>query len=328
MSAIVVEHLSKFYEVHHKEPGLFGSLRSLFRRQYRQVEAVKDISFNIEPGEIVGFLGPNGAGKTTTLKMLAGLLYPSSGKISVLGFVPFEREPSFLKSITLVMGQKNQLIWDLPPMETFLLNKAIYELSDADFRASLEEFSELLDLNPLLKKQVRKLSLGERMKCELTAALLHRPSVLFLDEPTIGLDITMQRKIHDFIREYNKRHGATVLLTSHYMKDVVALCKRILVINEGRILYDGSLDDLVEKIAPYKVLKMTLEKPYSSDQLQTVGEIEHFENGKAIVKVPRREAASVTATLLNELKIKDMVIEEPSVEEIIVQIFSGEYTTY
>ncbi len=324
MNSLVVEHLCKYYEVHHKEPGFIGSIKSLFRRKYKIVKAVDDISFSIKPGEIVGFLGPNGAGKTTTLKILSGLLHPTSGKVSVLGFVPHERKADFLKSITLVMGQKNQLIWDLPPIETFLLNKAIYELSDKEFNRSLSEFSELLELDPLLKKQVRKLSLGERMKCELTAALLHRPSVLFLDEPTIGLDITMQRRIHDFIREYNRRYNATILLTSHYMQDVIALCERILIINKGRILYDGSLDNLVKKIAPYKLLKITFEKPYPRDAIVKVGDIKCINGCKVIVKVPRGKATSIAAIMLNQFRVADLVIEEPSIEEIVVKVFSNQ----
>ncbi len=323
-NSLVVEHLCKYYEVHHKEPGFIGSIKSLFRRKYRIVKAVEDVSFSIRPGEIVGFLGPNGAGKTTTLKILSGLLHPTSGRVSVLGFVPHERKADFLKSITLVMGQKNQLIWDLPPIETFLLNKAIYELSDDDFNHSLSEFSELLELDPLLKRQVRKLSLGERMKCELTAALLHRPSVLFLDEPTIGLDITMQRRIHDFIREYNRRYNATILLTSHYMQDVIALCKRILIINKGRILYDGSLNDLVKEIAPYKLLKITFEEPYPRDIIARVGDVEYVNGCKATVKVPRKEATKTAAIMLNQFRVADLVIEEPSIEEIVVKVFSGQ----
>ncbi|MDL1898357.1 ATP-binding cassette domain-containing protein, partial [Anaerolineae bacterium CFX7] len=217
---IAATHLKKYYQVHHKEPGLGGSLKSFFRRKYRDVKAVDDISFEIAAGEIVGFLGPNGAGKTTTLKMLSGLLYPSGGRARVLGFTPNERQPAYLRRMTLVMGQKQQLNWDLPAIETFLVNQAIYEIPDDVYRKTLDELTELLDLASLLKKQVRKLSLGERMKCELAAALLHRPQVLFLDEPTIGLDVTMQTKIREFVAEYNRRYQATVILTSHYMADV------------------------------------------------------------------------------------------------------------
>ena len=250
MNQIIVEDLHKYYDVHQKEPGLAGSLRSFFKRQYRQVKAVDGISFQIETGEMVGFLGPNGAGKTTTLKVLSGLLYPSGGRAEVLGFIPHERRAEYLTQFTLVMGQKNQLMWDLPAIETFVVNKAIYEIPDADYRKTFGELDELLELDPLLKKQVRKLSLGERMKCELAAALLHQPLVLFLDEPTIGLDVTMQVAIRNFIAEYNRRHGATVILTSHYMADVTALTRRIIVIDHGKLLYDGDLRALVEQVAP------------------------------------------------------------------------------
>jgi len=242
---ICVVDLRKHYRVHERAPGLWNAIKSLLRRQYRLVKAVDGISFSIRQGEIVGFLGPNGAGKTTTLKVLAGLLHPTSGQVRVLGFEPFRRHPDFLRRITLVMGQRSQLVWDLPPMETFLLHKALYDLSDAAFRDALDELVALLDLAPLLSKPVRQLSLGERMRCELALALLHRPQVLFLDEPTLGLDVLAQAQIRQFIREYNRRTQATILLTSHYMDDVLALCRRVMVINHGHLLYDGDLDELL-----------------------------------------------------------------------------------
>ena len=247
---IEVRDLEKHYTVHEKEPGFAGSLRSFVRRRSHTVRAVAGVSFTIEPGEIVGFLGPNGAGKTTTLKMLAGLLHPSAGSARVADAIPRERRTSFLKTITLVMGQKQQLMWDLPAYDSFLVNQAIYEIPDTQFRQTMAEFSALLDLDGVLKKQVRKLSLGERMKCELAAALLHRPGVLFLDEPTIGLDVNMQVRIREFIAEYNRRFAATVILTSHYMADVTALCRRIIVIDKGRIVFDGDLSALIERTAP------------------------------------------------------------------------------
>src|SRR5512139_264849 len=252
MAQIAVEQLYKTYQVHQKEPGFVGSLKSFVHRRYFQVKAVDGVSFGIESGEMVGFLGPNGAGKTTTLKVLSGLLFPTQGRAAVLGFTPYERRPAYLKQFTLVMGQKNQLIWDLPAIETFLVNKAIYELATPDYAATLKELDELLDLQPLLKKQVRKLSLGERMKCELAAALLHRPRVLFLDEPTIGLDVNMQASVRQFAKAYNERHGATVLLTSHYMDDVLALCPRVIVIDRGRLIYDGDLRRLSREVRPEK----------------------------------------------------------------------------
>lgn len=228
---------------------MWGSVRSLVKREHFDVPAVKDVSFDIEEGELIGFIGPNGAGKTTTLKMLSGLIYPSGGEISVLGYKPFDRKKEFLKQISLVMGQKNQLWWDLPPMDTFLLNKEIYEISDADFNERVEELSELLDVKDILQVQVRKLSLGQRMKCELMAALMHQPKILFLDEPTIGLDVVVQQRLRHFITAYNKKHKATIILTSHYMQDVKQLCDRVIVINFGGLIYDGRLSDLTTKYA-------------------------------------------------------------------------------
>jgi ABC-2 type transport system ATP-binding protein len=322
MAQIVVEQLCKYYQVHQKEPGFVGSMRSFVNRRYFQVKAVDGVSFSIEPGEMVGFLGPNGAGKTTTLKVLAGLLFPTRGQASVLGFTPHERRPAYLKQFTLVMGQKNQLIWDLPALETFLVNKAIYEISTPDYEATLTELDELLDLQPLLKKQVRKLSLGERMKCELAAALLHRPKVLFLDEPTIGLDVTMQVAIRQFVAAYNQRHGATIILTSHYMADVTALTKRVIVIDRGKLLYDGDLRQLIEQVAPYKLLSLVLREGTSPDALAQYGEIESVDGVKATLRVPRGQATEVAAHLLSHIKVDDVLIEEPPVEDIIRQVFA------
>jgi ABC-2 type transport system ATP-binding protein len=322
MSHITVDHLCKYYAVHQKEPGVIGSLRSFFKRRYSQVKAVDDVSFEIAPGEMVGFLGPNGAGKTTTLKVLSGLLYPTRGRVEVLGFTPHERRTAYLKQFTLVMGQKNQLIWDLPAIETFLVNKAIYELPNDNYQATLKELNDLLELDPLLKKQVRKLSLGERMKCELAAALLHRPKVLFLDEPTIGLDVTMQVAIRQFIAEYNQRHGATIILTSHYMADVTALTKRIIVIDRGQLLYDGDLRALVEQVAPYKLLSIVMRDLSAKSTLSQYGEIEALDGVKATLRVPRGRATEVAAHLLSNVKLDDVLIEEPPVEDIIRQVFA------
>jgi ABC-2 type transport system ATP-binding protein len=322
MAQILVDQLCKYYQVHQKEPGFIGSMKSFVHRKYFYVKAVDGVSFNIEPGEMVGFLGPNGAGKTTTLKVLSGLLFPTQGRASVLGFTPHERRPAYLKQFTLVMGQKNQLIWDLPAIETFLVNKAIYEISAPDYDATLKELDELLDLQPLLKKQVRKLSLGERMKCELAAALLHRPKVLFLDEPTIGLDVTMQVAIRQFVAAYNQRHGATVILTSHYMADVTALTKRVIVIDRGKLLYDGDLRQLVEQVAPYKLLSLVLREGTSPNVLARYGEIESIDGVKATLRVPRGQATEVAAHLLSSIKVDDVLIEEPPVEDIIRQVFA------
>lgn len=319
---ISIQHLSKHYQVHQKEAGFAASLRAFFHRRYEWVRAVDDISFSIPQGEIVGFLGPNGAGKTTTLKVLAGLLYPTAGDVAVGGFRPFERKNEFLRQITLVMKQKNQLIWDLPAIESFEVNRAIYEISRGDYLSALKEMTELLDLEPVLKKQVRKLSLGERMKCELAAALLHRPRVLFLDEPTIGLDVTMQARMRQFLMEYNRRHGATILLTSHYMADVVALCKRILVIDHGRLVYDGLLDALVERVAPYKKVRIVTRRPIQAGELEPFGEVRSIDTMEATLIVPREGASAVVAELFRILPIADVTIEDPDAEEIIRRIFT------
>ena len=321
MSVIHVDNLVKYYRVHHKEPGLRASIRSLFHRQYETVKAVDGISFDIEQGEIVGFLGPNGAGKTTTLKCLSGLLYPTSGSATVLGYTPHQRKNEYLKQFTLVMGQRNELMWDLPAMETFLVNQAIYGVPEAEFRESLDELVALLALEPLLTKQVRKLSLGERMRCELAASLLHRPRVLFLDEPTLGLDVTAQAAIRDFILAYNQRHSATVLLTSHYMADVTALASRILVIEQGTLVYDGDLHALVQQTAPYKLLKLTLQRPVNAADLESFGEVESVDGLKVILRVPRKGAKDAIGGALARLPVADMTIEEPPIEDIIREVF-------
>jgi ABC-2 type transport system ATP-binding protein len=321
--SIIVTDLSKHYEVHKKEAGLRGSLAAFFRRTYETVKAVDAISFSIAPGEMVGFLGPNGAGKTTTLKVLSGLLHPTGGAVSVLGHTPFERRHAFLKQITLVMGQKQQLFWDLPALETFEVNRVIYEVPADEYRRALAELTELLELGDLLKKQVRKLSLGERMKCELAAALLHRPRVLFLDEPTIGLDVTMQARVREFVAAYNRRYEATVLLTSHYMADVTALCKRVIVINRGRLLYDGNLQSLVEQVAPHKIIHVTLSAPVSPEILAAYGSVQRLEGLEAELSVGRAETTRVGARLLAELPVADINIAEPPIEAIIGEVFAG-----
>jgi ABC-2 type transport system ATP-binding protein len=319
---IVVRNLSKYYQVHQKEPGFRGSLKAFFARRYETIRAVDDVSFEIGTGEIVGFLGPNGAGKTTALKVLSGLLFPTSGEVSVCGFRSFDRKREFLRQITLVMGQKNQLIWDLPASESFLVNRAVYEISHSDYLEVMKELTDLLDLGPILNKQVRKLSLGERMKCELAAALLHRPKVLFLDEPTIGLDVTMQARVREFLAEYNRRHGATILLTSHYMADVVALCRRVFVIDHGRLLYDGDLEGLVERISPIKYIRLVTQHPIDAQDLARFGEVRSVEALKATLAVPRERTSAIAAELFRSLPIEDVTIEDPEVEEIVSRIFT------
>jgi ABC-2 type transport system ATP-binding protein len=321
--SITVAGLTKHYQVHHKAPGVAGSLRSLFRREYETVRAVTDLSFEIPQGAVVGFLGPNGAGKTTTLKCLAGLLYPTAGRVTVLGYTPHKRERGYLSRFTLVMGQRNQLMWDLPAMETFLVNQAIYGVPEPQFRQTLAELVELLALEPLLTKQVRKLSLGERMKCELAASLLHRPQVLFLDEPTLGLDVTAQDAIRRFIRDYSRRYQATVLLTSHYMADVTALAERILVIDGGRLVYDGDLRALVERTAPYKLLHLSLEHAVEAGAFADLGEVEEAEGLTLRLRVPRAQTKRAATAALAHPAVADVTIEDPPVEDIIRQVFGG-----
>lgn len=322
MAVISVDKLSKFYSVHQKEPGLSGSLKSLFNRKYYDAKAVDDISFSINEGELIGFIGPNGAGKTTTLKCLSGLLYPTSGKVEVLGYTPFERKHPFLKQISLVMGQKNQLWWDLPAVDSFLLNKEIYEISDSVYKKTLDELVELLDVQDILQVQVRKLSLGQRMKCELIAALIHNPKILFLDEPTIGLDVVMQQKLRDFVKEYNTRYNATILLTSHYMKDVEQLCERVIIIDHGKILYDGKLEDIVKKYVKNKTLSIVFEKPVAKEKLEKLGEVLELDETKAILSVPREKSNHVASRLLDTFPVIDLNIEEANIEEIIRDVFT------
>ena len=318
---ISVENLFKFYRVHKKEPGLRGSVKSFIRRRTYDVKAVEDVSFQIRRGELVGFLGPNGAGKTTTLKVLSGLLYPTAGDVSVLGFRPWKRQRAFQHRFSLVMGQKNQLWWDLPAMDSFLLNREIYQIPRAQFEETIGELTEALELKPLLCVQVRKLSLGERMKCELAAALLHRPTILFLDEPTIGLDVVMQKKVREFILDYNRKNEATILLTTHYMKDVEQLCDRVIIIDRGRLVYDGKLDEIVRRHVDRKTLVVTFQESISREALEDVGKIIEFQDQKATIGVPRAEASLRAARLLNQFPVADLNIEEPPVEEVIRHLF-------
>ena len=325
MSNIIVSvsGLKKQYKVHKKEPGLKGSLASLFFRKYETVKAVDEVNFKIAEGELIGFIGPNGAGKTTTLKCLSGLLYPDGGVTSVLGFIPWERKKEFLKQIAFVMGQKNQLWWDLPAVETFNLNKEIYEIPPQIYKKNLDELVSLLEVKDVLKVQVRKLSLGQRMKCELIAALLHQPKVLFLDEPTIGLDVVMQKKIRDFISDYNKRHQATIILTSHYMDDVKELAKRVVIINKGKIIFDGFLEEIIKKFANHKTITVIFSKPVSRKDLKGIGKVKDFDPLKASILVKRSAASLAAAEVLQRLPVEDLNIEEPQIEDIIRELFTG-----
>ena len=324
-SAVVVTNLRKTYAVPVREAGVGASLRSLIRRTTRDVHAVDGLTLTVPTGEITGFLGPNGAGKTTTLKMLAGLLHPSGGEARVLGHDPYQRDPDFLRQITLVMGQRNQLQWDIPVADSFELNRAIYRVSYGAFRKALDELVSLLDLSALLPKPVRQLSLGERMKCEIAVALLHQPRVLFLDEPTIGLDVTMQRRIRSFVAEYNRRHEATVLLTSHYMADVEALCRRVIVIHHGRLVFDGDLSTLIDHFSPHKTITIDLESdvPDITRLIDGIGELVSAEDGRIVVRVPKRDTARATAEILARLPVADLSVEDPPVDDVIERVFAS-----
>lgn len=318
--SVYVAELSKIFQVPVREGGLKAALQGLVNRKHREVKAVEAISFTIEPGEVVGFLGPNGAGKTTTLKMLSGLLYPTAGQATVLGSVPSKRDKEFLRQITLVMGQRNQLYWDIPALDSFEMNRAIYRIPEKQFKETRDQMIALMDLKELVQKPVRNLSLGERMKVEIVASLLHRPKVLFLDEPTIGLDVTMQRRIRAFVADYNRQYGATVLLTSHYMADVEALCRRVIVIHHGKILYDGGLSGLVERFSAYKTIGVTLED--MEVDLSAYGEVVSRDANQIKLRIAKSDTSRLTAQLLAQLPVTDLTIEDPPIEDVIEQVFA------
>ncbi|MBW3620418.1 MAG: ATP-binding cassette domain-containing protein [Actinobacteria bacterium] len=320
MADVVVDDLERVFRVPVREAGLGAAVRSLYRREHREVRAVEGLSFRIEPGEVVGFLGPNGAGKTTTLKMLSGLLHPSAGSARVLGHEPWRREREFLSRMTLVMGNRNQLQWDLPVVDSFEMNRAIFRIPRAHFEAARDELVDLLEIGDLVTKPVRNLSLGERMKAEIVGALLHRPQVMFLDEPTIGLDVTMQKRIRTFLGEYNRRSGASVMLTSHYMADVLALCERVIVIHHGRILYDGALSGLADRVAASKTITVRLADAHAA--LDGYGRVLARDGGRVTIEVPRTDASRVAARLLNEHEVSDLTIEDPPLEDVIERVFS------
>ncbi|MEK7540254.1 MAG: ABC transporter ATP-binding protein [Patescibacteria group bacterium] len=320
--AIVVQNLSKTYSVTKKEPGVAGSIKHLFSRQSFSTIAVDHISFHIEPGELVGFLGPNGAGKTTTLKMLSGILYPSSGQVSVLGYTPWERKRQYQQQFSIVLGQKNQLWWDLPALNSFLLNKEIYRIPETQFNHTLNKLTDLLEVKDVLNTPVRKLSLGQRMKCELIAALLHSPKVLFLDEPTIGLDVVSQLKMRDFIRDYNQTAQTTIILTSHYMEDVEALCKRVIIIHHGQLIYDGSLQKLIAKHADHKELKVTFVSPVAESQLKGMGKILEYDPRRVVLAVPKKTYKTISSDFLQHFPVDDILIDEPNLDDVIRDIFT------
>lgn len=327
MAVIEVQHLTRQFTSHVKQSGFLGAVRGFVRRQFVTKTATDDLCFRIEPGEFVGFLGPNGAGKTTTLKMLSGVLHPTTGTATVLGHVPWRREPALQKRFALVLGQKNQLWWDLPAYDSFLLNRHIYDIPQVQFERKVAELQELLQLEGLLQVPVRKLSLGERMKCELVASLLHSPEILFLDEPTIGLDVVSQSRIRDFLRLYNQQFGTTVLLTSHYMGDIEALCKRVLVIDQGRIVYDGELRGLARSVVDKRRVRLSLLRPVTGADLDLVtatgqDAAEVTVDGHSLsLLVPRDRLPATMAALLGGLPVDDLAVEEVEIEHVIRQLF-------
>ena len=322
---ILLNHVSKTYAIHKKKEGLKESFKSLFKRSYTYIPAVKDVSFTIKQGELVGFIGPNGAGKTTTLKLLSGLLHPSEGKIEVLGFNPSNRDEKYLQQISLVMGQRNQLWWDLPAIETFLLHKDIYEIPDTDFNQTLNELSHLLDVKDILQQPVKNMSLGQRMKCEFIGSLLHKPKIVFLDEPTIGLDVVTQRKVREFIKEYNKKYNATVILTSHYMDDVKEICNRLIIINHGSLLFDGELRTFVQQYANHKILIPIFNSKVTKEELQRFGTVIEFEYPRAVITIPHERVSKIASELLANYEIDDLDINEPQLEDIIHSLFGNEH---
>ena len=322
-AAIQLRGLGKTYRVHERTSGVGAAMKSLFRRSWKDIPAVQDLSFSLYRGEVVGFLGPNGAGKTTTIKMLSGLLYPSSGEVKVLGCTPWERKRDFLKRITLIMGRRNQLVWDVPASDTFEFFRVIYDVPEIEYRRIFDELVDLLDLAPLMNKPVRNLSLGERMKCELTAALLHRPEVLFLDEPTIGLDVLAQHRFRQYISEYNRRYEATVLLTSHYMGDVEALCQRVIFIDQGRLLFDGSLGALVDRFLPYKTVQVRI-KPGSEMDFRSYGEVIATERGMVTLRVAKEAAPRIVSRLLSEVVVLDIDVSNPPVTDVVKYIYANQ----
>lgn len=321
-TAITLTNLKKDYKIFRKEPGLVGSLRSLIQRKYEINQAVKSLNLTIATGELVGFIGPNGAGKTTTLKMLSGLLYPTSGQATVLGYTPWERKKEFLQQFSLVMGQKQQLWWDLPLYDSLLLQRDIYEMDETDFKNSLAELTELLELEEFLKVQVRKLSLGQRMRGELAAAFIYRPKVLFLDEPTIGLDVVVQKKVRHFIASYQQKHGATIILTSHYLDDVRELCKRLIIIDHGQIMFDGATQDLINKYVDHKRIVLTFSQPVQKSDLASFGSLVSFRPLRVALQVPRAETSKTAAALLTKFPVEDISIEEPKLENVVRELFT------
>ncbi|MFO0704269.1 MAG: ATP-binding cassette domain-containing protein [Patescibacteria group bacterium] len=319
---IHVSNLTRVFRSRKKEEGFLRSVISLFAPKYNEKHAVKNVSFDIEKGELVGFIGANGAGKTTTLKMLSGLLYPTSGSIRIMGFEPFKRDKEFLINISLLMGQRRQLWWDLPVIDSLKLNKEIYEISDREFKKILDELTDIFHAGKLLDQPARTLSLGERMKCELIASILHKPKILFLDEPTIGLDIVMQRQVRQFVKDFNTKYESTIILTSHYMDDVKELCKRVLIINSGELVYDGALADITKSIADFKLLTVTFNDSVSKEQLFKYGYVESYSPTLVTIKVPNENVRNTSSIIMSEMPVEDVTINEPTIEDVIRGIFA------
>ena len=326
MAVIRVEHLKKEFEYYKKGTGLQGSLHNLFHREMLKKEAVKDISFSVERGEMIGLLGPNGAGKTTTLKMLSGILFPTAGEVEIDGYIPWERKNAFKRRFSIVMGQKNQLWWDLPASDSFYLNKCIFDVPDGEYRRTVEELSELLDVKDLMNVQVRRLSLGERVKMEILAALIHRPDILFLDEPTIGLDILSQQKIRDFLKTYNEQTKTTVILTSHYMRDIEELCRRAVIINQGQLVYDGTLADINHRMGDRKLLSLKSIEPVPREHLSLFGRVREYHGREAILEVPKGKIKETASAILSLLPVEDFTVTEIPLEESIALFFQKEVT--
>lgn len=326
MAVIRVEHLKKEFEYYKKGTGLQGSLHNLFHREMLKKEAVKDISFSVERGEMIGLLGPNGAGKTTTLKMLSGILFPTAGEVEIDGYIPWERKNAFKRRFSIVMGQKNQLWWDLPASDSFYLNKCIFDVPDGEYRRTVEELSELLDVKDLMNVQVRRLSLGERMKMEILAALIHRPDILFLDEPTIGLDILSQQKIRDFLKTYNEQTKTTVILTSHYMRDIEELCRRAVIINQGQLVYDGTLADINHRMGDRKLLSLKSIEPVPREHLSLFGRVREYHGRETVLEVPKGKIKETASAILSLLPVEDFTVTEIPLEESISLFFQKEVT--
>ncbi|WP_278469943.1 ABC transporter ATP-binding protein [Gimesia maris] len=322
MNAIVVKNLKKTYKVYQKNEGVFASIKGLWRRDYKTVHAVSDVSFSIEQGEIVAFLGPNGAGKTTTLKLLSGLIFPSAGEATVLGHIPWKRENEYRRRFSLVMGQKNQLWWDLPAQESFRLHKEIYRIDPQQYERRIDELTSLLEVRHLIGQPVRELSLGERMRMELIAALLHKPDVLLLDEPTIGLDVVSQRRVQEFLKYYQIEQKTTVVLTSHYMKDVEALCKRAVIINQGQIKHDGPLSDILDRFSNYKIMDVQFDGDDMPRDFSQWGEVIENEAPRVKLKVPRNKIPEILSNLLSKYRILDVGVQERPLEEVIAEVFT------